>query len=260
MLPVIGDEVVTDNETKLVERVQGSYDPNDKTETHGGIITPEQLAGNDHLTYLIRFQNTGTDTAFNVIIRDTLTNKLHWSSFEMISTSHPYQLYMIKPHILEFSFPNILLVDSNRNEPASHGFIAYRIKPKSNLSIGDTVLNRAHIYFDYNLPVITNDELTILRNNVVTSVIDLNREAHQLLLYPNPSNGLVTVSKKERMAGNAVLQITDTNGMLLQQIQLGKISTDNFNQTIDISGLPSGIYVVKLEVGKTSYLTKFVLQ
>ncbi|QNA43282.1 DUF7619 domain-containing protein [Lacibacter sediminis] len=258
--PIIADETPEDNQFNLVQQVQGSYDPNDKTETHGGIITPEQLAGNDYLTYLIRFQNTGTDTAFNVMIRDTLTNKLDWGSFEMLSSSHPYQLYMIKPHILEWSFPNILLVDSNKNEPASHGFIAYRIKPKSNLSVGDTVLNRAHIYFDYNLPVITNDELTVLRNTVITSVVDLNRPDNQLFLYPNPSNGLITIAKKERMAGDAIIYITDMDGRLVHQTDLGRIAVDQFSQSIDISDLSRGVYVVKLQVGKTSFTTKFILQ
>lgn len=258
--PLIGDETHEDNQTIVVQQVQGSFDPNDKTETHGGIITPEQLAGNDYLTYLIRFQNTGTDTAFNVMIRDTLTNKLDWSSFEMLSSSHSYQLYMIKPHILEFSFPNILLVDSNKNEPVSHGFVAYRIKPKSNLAVGDTVMNRAHIYFDYNLPVITNNELTVLRNSVITSVIDLSRPDNQLLLYPNPSNGLVTVSRKGRLAGNALIRITDMNGKVVYQTQLGRIAVEQINQSIDIRDLSRGLYVVKLQVGKLSYTTKFILQ
>ncbi len=258
--PLTGDETPEDNQFKLVQQVQGSYDPNDKTETHGGIITPEQLAGNDYLTYLIRFQNTGTDTAFNVMIRDTLTNKLDWSSFEMVSSSHPYQLYMIKPYILEFSFPNILLVDSNKNEPASHGFIAYRIKPKQNLSIGDTVLNRAHIYFDYNLPVITNDEFTVLRNTLVTSVVDLNAATNQLLLYPNPSNGKVTISRNGRLSGKTNLQITDMNGRVVHQSNFGQIATEHFNQSIDISNLSKGFYIVSLRVGKDAYYCKFIIQ
>ncbi|MEJ8820343.1 T9SS type A sorting domain-containing protein [Lacibacter sp. H407] len=260
VFPLIADETPEDNQFNLVQQVQGSYDPNDKTETHGGIITPEQLAGDEFLTYLIRFQNTGTDTAFTVMIRDTLTNKLDWSSFEMLSSSHPYQLYMIKPHILEFSFPNILLVDSSKNEPASHGFVAYRIKPKSNLAVGDTVLNRAHIYFDYNLPVITNDELTVLRNTVITSVIDIDRPDNQLLLYPNPSNGLVTIFRKGRLSGNANLQIIDMNGKVVHRSNLGQIATEQFNQTIDISNLPKGFYLISLRVGKDQYTCRFIIQ
>lgn len=260
VFPLVGDETLEDNQFKLVQQVQGSYDPNDKTETHGGIITPEQLAGNDYLTYLIRFQNTGTDTAFTVMIRDTLTNKLDWSSFEMLSSSHPYQLYMIKPHILEFSFPNILLVDSNKNEPASHGFVAYRIKPKQNLSIGDTVMNRAHIYFDYNLPVITNDELTVLRNTLVTSLIDLNAATNQLLLYPNPSNGKITIFRKGRISGNASLQITDMNGRIVYQTSYGKINSENFIKTVDIQNLGKGFYLVNLRDGRNIYNCKFIIQ
>ncbi|MEJ8820345.1 DUF7619 domain-containing protein [Lacibacter sp. H407] len=258
--PLVADETPEDNQFNLVQQVQGSYDPNDKTETHGGIITPEQLTGDEFLTYLIRFQNTGTDTAFTVMIRDTLTNKLDWSSFEMLSSSHPYQLYMIKPHILEFSFPNILLVDSNKNEPASHGFVAYRIKPKSNLAVGDTVLNRAHIYFDYNLPVITNDELTVLRNTVITSVIDIDRPDNQLLLYPNPSNGLVTIFRKGRLNGNANLQIIDMNGKVVHQSNLGQIATEQFNQSVDVSRLLKGMYIVRLHAGRDIYQCKVIIQ
>jgi hypothetical protein len=258
--PISGDETPEDNKSILVQNVQGSYDPNDKTETHGGIITPEQLAGDEFLTYLIRFQNTGTDTAFTVMIRDTLTNKLDWSSLEMLSSSHPYQLYMIKPHILEFSFPNILLVDSNKNEPASHGFVAYRIKPKSNLAVGDTVLNRAHIYFDYNLPVKTNDQFTVLRNTLVTSVVDLNAVTTQLLLYPNPSNGKITIYRKGRISGNASLQITDMNGRVVHQSNFGQIATEHFNQSIDISNLSKGFYLISLRVGKEAYYCKFIIQ
>ncbi len=260
VFPLTSDETPEDNRFVLVQEVQGSYDPNDKTETHGGVITPEQLAGNEFLTYLIRFQNTGTDTAFNVMIRDTLQNKLDWSSFEMISSSHPYQLYMIRPDVLEWSFPNILLVDSNRNEPASHGFIAYRIKPKPTLAVGDTVLNRAHIFFDYNLPVTTNDEQTVLRNTLVTSVIDLNNSVGSLLIYPNPSKSMVTVIRKGRINGVTDLRITDINGRLVYAANFGKIVSNEFNRQVDIAGFPAGFYVLHLWCGTELYSSKLIIK
>jgi hypothetical protein len=63
---------------------------------------------------------------------------------------------------MEFKFENILLVDSNTNEPLSHGFVRYRIQPKTNLSAGDSITNFAAIYFDFNEPVITNTAKTII--------------------------------------------------------------------------------------------------
>ena len=60
----------------------------------------------------------------------------------------------------KFSFDNIYLPDSINNEPESHGYVAYRIKPIDDIQLGDIVLNQASIYFDFNLPVITNTAST----------------------------------------------------------------------------------------------------
>ena len=160
--PVTGDIMPDDNADTLKHLVIGSYDPNDKTETHGGIISPEQISGADPLTYLIRFQNTGTDTAFNVTVRDTLESRLDWNSLQMISASHSYQLSIEDGNKLTWQFDNIKLPDNSINEPASHGYIAYRIKPLPTVAVGDTIKNTAGIYFDYNLPVATNTSNTIV--------------------------------------------------------------------------------------------------
>jgi hypothetical protein len=158
----VTDNTPADNADTLRQVTKGSFDPNDKTETHGGVITPDQLSGADPLTYVIRFQNTGTDTAFNVTVRDTLESRLDWSSLQMISSSHTYQLSIEDGNKLTWRFNNIKLPYSGIDEPNSHGYIAYNIKPKTTTPIGDTIKNRAGIYFDYNLPVITNAEKTVI--------------------------------------------------------------------------------------------------
>ena len=71
-----------------------AYDPNDKIVSpqgigdFGGILqdTPE-------LEYTIRFQNTGNDTAFNVVIKDPLSPYLDWSSLEILGASHEMNPY-----------------------------------------------------------------------------------------------------------------------------------------------------------------------
>jgi uncharacterized repeat protein (TIGR01451 family) len=148
----------------LRERVTGSFDPNDKAEMHGGLLSPQQLASGEYLQYIIRFQNTGNDTAFNVTVTDTLDSNLDFTSLEMVGASHDYTLSITNVNKLKWTFENILLPDSGRNEQKSHGFIAFRIKPKSVLAIGDKIENTAHIYFDFNLPVITNTVSTVVKN------------------------------------------------------------------------------------------------
>ncbi len=167
IFPVIGDVTPANNVSSLVQKAVGSYDPNDKSESHGGVIKPEHLTNGEFLTYIIRYQNTGTDTAFNVRIRDTLSNKLDWNTLEMISASHGYQLNIKNANQCTWSFNNIRLVDSIKNEGASHGYLVYKIKPKPTLAPGDTVYNLASIYFDYNLPVATNKERTTIANVVL---------------------------------------------------------------------------------------------
>jgi hypothetical protein len=158
----VTENTPADNADTLRQITQGSFDPNDKTETHGGVITPAQLSGADPLTYVIRFQNTGTDTAFNVTVRDTLESRLDWSTLQMISSSHTYQLSIEDGNKLTWRFNDIKLPYSGIDEPNSHGYIAYNIKPKTTTPVGDTIKNKAGIYFDYNLPVITNAEKTVV--------------------------------------------------------------------------------------------------
>jgi uncharacterized repeat protein (TIGR01451 family) len=162
----VSNDVTPDNNTVVVRnRVTGSYDPNDKTEIHGGVITSAVASGGEYMQYTIRFQNVGNDTAFNVVVKDTLDSKLDWNSIQLISSSHPVNFSAINGNQLTWTFPNINLVDSITNEPLSHGYIVYQIRPKNNVVTGDIIHNDASIYFDYNLPVATNDFTTIVQDN-----------------------------------------------------------------------------------------------
>lgn len=140
-----------------VDTVQGSYDPNDKNAT--ATLTPNEVTSGKFIDYLIRFQNTGTDTAFRVRITDTLSNLLQYESFEMIEASHVCKTTIDSIYVM-FEFDNILLPDSNINEAASHGFVRFRVKPINTLVPNDEIANNASIYFDFNVPVVTNYAIT----------------------------------------------------------------------------------------------------
>jgi uncharacterized repeat protein (TIGR01451 family) len=165
--PAATDLTPEDNTSVLVQTVVGSYDPNDKTEVHGGILTQQQLSKGEPLVYTIRFQNTGTDTAFNVIVRDTLSNKVDWNTLRMISSSHNYQLIIKDGNKLTWAFNNINLVDSNHNERASHGYLSFSVRPTAKMALTDTIKNISSIYFDFNLPVTTNTERTSIETTAL---------------------------------------------------------------------------------------------
>ncbi|MEM0995994.1 MAG: PKD domain-containing protein [Bacteroidota bacterium] len=165
-----------ENNCQVLDRVTiGSYDPNDKAvslangDNADGLITPNDST----LLYRVRFQNTGTDTAFTVIIRDTLDGNLDLSTLSVRSASHAYEMSLGQTGELEFLFPNILLPDSFVNEPASNGFIIFEVNRRTGLFNGTNIPNRASIYFDFNAPIITNwvnttvcEELTATYNYI----------------------------------------------------------------------------------------------
>lgn len=171
--PITADETPSNDTASLKLIVVNSLDPNDKTENNSGIIGSDYITQGKYLNYTIRFQNTGTDTAFNVIVRDTLDNKLDWSTFEMIAASHPNTVSITNQNKFKWAFANINLPDSNINGPLSHGYLSYRVKPKSTAVAGDVINNLASIYFDYNLPVATNNAITLVQDNFSVLPIQL---------------------------------------------------------------------------------------
>lgn len=189
--PVSGDYSPADNVYNLNQIVRGSYDPNDKSVEPSSNLTLQNIQDEDSLTYTIRFQNTGTDTAFTVKVTDTLSSKLNIPSVETVSSSHDYEFSIKNGNILIWTFNNILLPDSTTNEVKSHGFVKYRIKPKNNLSEGDVINNSANIYFDFNVPVITNT--TVTRVGTTVKYLDLGFRLEAM--YPHPDSIKVYLAK-----------------------------------------------------------------
>ncbi|MFT6923855.1 MAG: putative repeat protein (TIGR01451 family) [Crocinitomicaceae bacterium] len=142
----------------------GSYDPNDKTPYPGGIGDSNYVYLDQNMEYRIRFQNTGTDTAFTVIIRDTLDFDFDIFSVVSGASSHSYSFEKYGPRVLQWTFNNILLPDSTTNEVESHGFVHFKVQPLENSPEGTILNNTADIYFDFNEPIITNTTLNVLND------------------------------------------------------------------------------------------------
>ncbi len=144
--------------------VRGAWDPNDKAVNPSGISNNNYVVPNTPLTYLIRFQNTGTDTAFTVIILDTLDSSLNIESIRNIISDHSYELNILDSNVLQFNFNNILLPDSNINLTESQGFISFTIDHLDFVPEGTVINNSAGIIFDINDPVITNNTFITLKD------------------------------------------------------------------------------------------------
>ncbi len=230
-----GSQTVTDI---AASEVICSYDPNDKrAEPTGASIAPFSLL-DDALDYTIRFQNKGNDTAFTVVIRDTLDLDLAPASFELLASSHPVRLTLEQGGILSFYFDQINLLWESFNEAASHGFVKYRISPKPGLPDPTDIHNTAHIYFDFNPAIVTNTTENILVETL--PFLGTKEQAHQpvLSVYPNPSNGNFWMEMAA--PGNWDAAIFDPYGRKLRSFS---VSGNKF----EVAGLQPGVYWVNVK-------------
>jgi uncharacterized repeat protein (TIGR01451 family) len=226
--------------------VIGAYDPNDKTPNPVGHGAEHFIDKNTDLHYLVRFQNTGTDTAFNVIVRDTLSGSFDIASLELGIASHDYTFALIGNHILEFRFKDIMLPDSNINEAASHGYLTYDLKQKADIELGEVVRNSAAIYFDFNDPVITNETFhTIGENFIETTGIEVMNKDISLQVYPNPMQEFIVFDIGNIEFHEGQVQLFNSAGQLVR--------TENFRENIvelKRSNLSSGSYFFKLTLDR----------
>ncbi|MBL4653480.1 MAG: T9SS type A sorting domain-containing protein [Flavobacteriales bacterium] len=246
------DDIDPDVEIDCAEIVD-SFDPNDKAVIPQGITEFHYVNTNVQLSYKIRFQNTGTDTAYKVVVKDVLSKHLDISTLEFGSSSHPYILDVSGTEypVLTFTFNNINLLDSATSVLYSQGYLNYKIYPKKDLLEKTVVHNNAYIYFDFNEAIITNDAFISLFDTTITgeplTVEETSSKDNTswVSIYPNPANTQITIATN--FEGNAV--IFDMLGR--QRIAL-VISSNN---EINVSHLPNGIYF--LQVGEET--KKFVI-
>jgi hypothetical protein len=236
----------------------GSFDPNDKHAQPKGYGPDHLIEANTELQYLIRFQNTGTDTAFTVIIRDPLSEHLDITSVRPGASSHPYRYSIEEGRILTFRFDNILLPDSTTNEPASHGFVKFKVRQTPDLPIGATIENKAGIYFDFNDPIITNTVSHMIGKDFIpTGTFEEPANALPARVFPNPFSETTTI-EMPGVPQNAQLDlhIYDVNGRLLRRESHDRPRFDFQRQL-----LPKGLYIFRIFAGDTALHTgKLVIQ
>jgi len=215
-----------------------AWDPNNKEVIPPGIGPQNLTPFYSQLQYTVNFQNTGNDTAFKVVIKDMIDEDLDLSTLSVLGASHNYTWQLVGRE-LQIIFENILLPDSNVNEPMSHGFVTYRILPSPGLPEMTLIENTAHILFDYNSAVITNTT-----RNALSSTVGFNEtlvDIIQLTVYPTLSDGNIRYFFNSETNNKYRIQITDVSGRLIQVIP----NAIN-GQEINLEHSNSGVYFIRL--------------
>lgn len=239
ILPQNGDENTMDNLFIFNQTVVGSYDPNDITCLQGDVVSPSTIG--NYLHYNVRFENTGTFEAENVVVKIEIdAAKFDATSLRVLNASHGVAIRQ-NGNVVEFVFQNIQL------ETGGHGNILLKIKTKNNLVVGDTVSKRADIYFDYNFPIDTGLANTTFQN-LSTQVFEID---NSIVVYPNPARSTINIKSDFDIKS---IELYDVQGRLLWT----KIRTENV-VSLDVASQSSGIYFIKVKTDAGSKIEKLVI-
>lgn len=241
--PEQNDLDTTNNSKTYSFPVINGYDPNDIR------INPVKKCDVNYLfldevhTYTIRFQNTGNAEAVNIVVIDSLSSSLDFSTFKLLGKSFDKMYISLEENnVVKFHMDSIMLLDSTTNESLSHGYIIYEISPLNSVSENTIISNKAEIYFDFNPAVITNTVSTLL---VSEMNCDLNVNSIEnddnLLIYPNPVSDMLTIKISPALLSKPY-SIVDQYG---REISSGFFTS--MEHTINLSTFSTGLYFINVE-------------
>jgi hypothetical protein len=232
------DVMPADNVMVFDQIVVNSFDPNDKTCLEGETIEPTMVG--DYVHYIIRFENNGTAAATNVIIEDFINlNSFDLSTITPLGGSHDYNLNISGNNRVQFIMENINL---DFNDATNDGYVLFKIKTLSTLTVGDTFQNSAQIYFDFNAPIITNTEtVTVMTTASIEETTDSS-----ISIFPNPAKDVVNIHSMNNLKSAAII---DINGRMLSKINFTGTAME---QSVSLENLTSGVYFITIqsEVGQ----------
>jgi len=231
-----------------------SSDPNDILGMPKGYGSKQYIEKEVNLEYLIRFQNTGTDTAFTVRIKNYIPQSLDLTTIQMGSSSHPYTYQFSQDRELILTFNDILLVDSTENEVASHGFIKYKILPATSLLDEDRIENSAKIYFDYNDPITTNEAFHTIGRDFILKSIQWVGHKIDVKFYPNPTVSDLLIDTGALDYEEIKYTIKNQQGQIVNRGRLV-----NKSDKISCADLTAGAYIIDVIFDqKSQAVLKFV--
>lgn len=213
------------------------FDPNIKTSNHPNMLINGNITvpvNTNELLYTINFQNLGNAPAVNVAIRDTFDTNLDLSTLRVLNSSFSTvsQVNNTSREVL-FTFQNILLPPGSANDYTNRGFVTYKVNMNPNLPIGTALKNRAHIYFDYNVPVSTNQTINTLVDP--TALRELFN-AENVYIYPNPTSGDLLIKS------NLEIKLFDIYDLIGKRVLSGNLNSNS----IPTNKLDKGVYFLNL--------------
>ena len=234
------DEMPIDNSCNLNQIAVNSYETNDKKCIEGTAISESQVG--EYLHYIIRFKNSGTAIAQNIVVKDIIdAAQFSIASLIPLNGSHPFTT-RISNNTAEFIFETINLSNTTNNE----GFVAFKIRTVPTLISGSIVSNTASIYFSYDAPILTNTATTVVQS-LGAAESEINKK---FMVFPNPVTEILNLRVTNEVEIKS-MSIYNVLGQLVKT-QVGHATT------ITVSHLEAGVYVLLVTSERGSESLKFI--
>jgi len=232
--PTPADSDPSNDSYSITRTVVNSYDPNDKLARTSSQTSDAYyfLDIDTYIDYTVRFQNTGTAEAINVVVNDTISDLFDMLSLEVLGASHPFTAQLLPGRTLSFTFADIMLPDSTTDLLGSQGFVSFRLKLFPGLPMQAVVPNAADIYFDFNDPIRTNTA------SLITEIsVGVPEAITTMGLRPNPVHDHLLADLPQ---GTGMVEIVSTDGRVLQ-----RTAARTSALRMDVSSLPAGAYLLR---------------
>jgi hypothetical protein len=262
-----------------------AHDPN-KIIVHTPCLLGDEPAM-QKLRYTVHFQNIGSYYANTVQVE---VNP-HWTfdvgSLTVINSSDPMSNVEVDPFTgkFYFTFPNINLPGTQQTFPINYsytpdqttGYVTFEICVSEMIPVSEPIDIDADIYFDQLAPI--NTGVTTIHASdhcVEIPYCDLDMAGYQVVnpkvetsqmkmapvvnIYPNPVGEQLNLSFNMTDATGGVVQIELYNfsGQIQKTIFEGFKNNGTHSLDIDVSDLPVGTYLVKMQIGNHNTTERFI--
>ncbi|MDR6966505.1 hypothetical protein J2X31_000498 [Flavobacterium arsenatis] len=218
-----------------------------KTESHGSLLDITTFTEESYLYYTIYFQNKATISVNNIRIEDVLDAQLDEESIQTVSASHSFTMKRIGNEVT-WNFDYVYLPSYLENSDSSSGYVTFKIKLKPGFEAGDIIPNSAEIYFDNNPPIITNTFNSTFEEQLSTPEFS----SGNLLMYPNPSNGMVYINTQNTTENLKEINLYDVLGKII----LSTKDLSSKQSTLNVGSLVKGVYMVEITTENNFKQTK----
>lgn len=224
-----------------------------------GLISNEVLAfpvgyGPQHfidretpLEYVVHFQNRGNSEAQTIVAEVRLPDALDIERLELGASSHPFRLEIIGEQTLFFIVENAALPSYLDDEMASHGFVQFRIFPKTGLLNGANIELSSLLYFNANPPIRTSEAFHQIGERFIRTQFEseyMQVRDYGVRIFPNPFRESVTIQIEQPETYSMILfRLFDRMGRELRRDVLSSSTLLQFQR----DELGQGVYLYRIE-------------